>query len=96
MMALDKHEHHKALRITNDAIEKIESLPDQEDETFQFERDRSLTALRELAAQIQQNRPLSEMEKLEEQLRRAIQKQEFERAAQLRDRLRELKRQHTC
>ena len=96
MLALDKHEHHKALRIANDAIEKIESLPDQEDETFQFERDRSLTALRELAAQIQQNRPLSDMEKLEEQLQRAIQKQEFERAAKLRDQIRDLRRQHTC
>jgi hypothetical protein len=96
MMALDKHEHHKALRITNDAIEKIEALPDQEDETFHFERERSLAALRELAAQIQQNRPLSEMEKLEEQLQRAIQKQEFERAAKLRDQIRDLRRQHTC
>ena len=96
MLALDNREHHKALRITNDAIEKVEALPDLDDETFQFERERSLTALRELAAQIQKNRPRSETEQLEDQLRRAIQKQEFERAAKLRDRLRELKRQHTC
>ena len=96
MLALDHGEHHKALRITNDTIGKIEALPDLDEETFQFERDRSLTALRELAAQIQKNHPLSEMEQLEEQLRGAIQKQQFERAAQLRDRLRELRRQHTC
>jgi hypothetical protein len=96
MMAIDHREHHKALRIANEGIEKIEALPELDDETFHFERDRSLTALRELAAQIQKNRPRSEMEQLEEQLRRAIQKQEFERAAQLRDKLRELRRQHTC
>jgi protein-arginine kinase activator protein McsA len=50
-----------------------------------------LNALHELAAQIQKNRPVSELEKLEHQLRRAIQRQEFERAAELRDRIRELK-----
>ena len=51
-------------------------------------------ALRELEAQIQKNRPQSELEQLEQQLRRAIEKQEFERAAQLRDRIRELRQQH--
>jgi protein-arginine kinase activator protein McsA len=55
-----------------------------------------LTALRELVSQIQKNRPLSELERLEHQLRRAIDKQEFERAAQLRDRIRELRQQHIC
>jgi protein-arginine kinase activator protein McsA len=53
-------------------------------------------ALRELESQIQKNRPLSELEKLEHQLRRAIDTQEFERAARLRDRIRELRQQHIC
>jgi len=96
MMAMANRQYNKALRITNDAIENIEALPEMDEETFQFERERSLTALRELAGQIQKNRPLSEMEQLEQGLRKAIQKQEFERAAQLRDRIRELKRQHIC
>ena len=43
-----------------------------------------MEALRELASQIQKNRPLSELEQLEHQLSRAIERQEFERAAQLR------------
>jgi protein-arginine kinase activator protein McsA len=38
---------------------------------------------------------LSELEQLEHQLSRAIQKQEFERAAHLRDRIRELRQQQT-
>jgi hypothetical protein len=96
MLGLEKGAYDKAIRVVNETIEKIEALENTEDETFSFERERSLVALRELAAQIKKNRPLSEQERLEHQLRRAIDTQEFERAAQLRDRLRELRKQHTC
>lgn len=91
LMTLDKGAHDKALEIIHAAIERIECLQEIDDETFTFERSRSLNALRELAAQIQQTRPVSNVERLERQLRRAIDRQEFERAAELRDRLRELK-----
>jgi UvrB/uvrC motif len=96
MLELQKGAYNSALRLTQDAVEKIQELEPQEDETFQFERERSLTALRELAAQIEKNRPLSQVERLENQLRRAIERQEFERAAQLRDRIRSLKQRQTC
>jgi hypothetical protein len=96
MLGVEKGAYDKALRIVNETIAKVEALDDIEDETFKFERERSLTALRELASQIRKNRPLSELERLEHQLRRAIETQEYERAAQLRDRLRELRKQHTC
>ncbi len=96
MLELDKHEYQRALRMAKEAIAKIQGLEDMDDETFQFERERSLTGLRELASQIEKNRPLSELEQLERQLRRAIERQEFERAAQLRDRIRALKQQHIC
>ena len=91
MMAMEQRGYAQAAGIVDQAIEKIELLPPLEDETFQFERDRSLTALRDLAEQIEKNRPLSDLESLEQQLRRAIEAQEFERAAQLRDRIRALK-----
>jgi hypothetical protein len=96
MLELDKHSYERALRLANEAVEKIETLESLDDEAFVFERDRSLTALRELAAQIQKNRPLSNLEQLEHQLRRAVERQEFERAAQLRDRIRVLKQQKIC
>jgi hypothetical protein len=96
MLGLEKGAHEKALRLVNETIGKIKALEEMEDDSFKFERERSLAALRELALQIQKNRPLSELERLEHQLRRAIETQEFERAAQLRDRLRELRNQHTC
>lgn len=93
MMALEKNAHEEALAATNEAIEQIQSLDEIDDETFQFERERSLSALRDLAEQIQKNRPLSELEKLEKQMNTAIERQEFERAAQLRDRIRGLKKE---
>jgi hypothetical protein len=96
MLELEKGAYDEAAKTTREAIRTIESLDNLEDDTFKFERERSLTALRELLSQIQKNRPLSELERLEHQLRRAIDKQEFERAAQLRDRIRELRQQHIC
>ena len=96
MMELEKHAYDRALRLAKEALQRIENLPELDDETFKFERERSLTALRELAEQIKKNRPLSEMEQFERQLRRAIERQEFERAAQLRDRIRALRQQHIC
>ena len=96
MLELEQQAYERALRVVNEGIANIEALAEIEDETFQFERDRSTAALRELASQIQRNRPLSEMEQLEHQLRRAIERQEFERAAQLRDRIRDLRKQRIC
>jgi hypothetical protein len=96
MLELEKHGYDRALRVVNEAIERIQRLDEFEDETFKFEQERSLTAMQELASQILKNRPLSEMEQLEHQLRRAVERQEFERAAQLRDRIRVLRQQHTC
>ncbi|HOX57540.1 MAG TPA: UvrB/UvrC motif-containing protein [Candidatus Paceibacterota bacterium] len=96
MQTMEKGAYDQALKIARDAIQKIEGLAEIEDETFTFERERSLMALRELESQIQKNRPLSELEQLEHQLRRAIDRQEFERAAQLRDRIRVLRQQHIC
>lgn len=96
MLELEKRSYPRALQLAHEALAKIESLESVDDDAFQFERERSLTALQELAAQIQKNRPLSELEQLEHQLRRAVERQEFERAAQLRDRIRALKQQKIC
>jgi hypothetical protein len=96
LMHLEKRAHDAALRTIEEAVQKVEALEDLDDETFRFERERSLKALRELAAQIRQTRPVPELERLERQLRRAIERQEFERAAQLRDRIRELKKQRVA
>jgi hypothetical protein len=91
LMALERGAHEEALEILQGAIARIEAFEELDDETFTFERTRSVAALRELATQIQQARPVSAVERLQGQLQRAIDQQEFERAAKLRDRIRELK-----
>jgi hypothetical protein len=96
MQALEQNAYGKAYDITMDAIKQIEGLGELDDETFRFERERSLVGLSELAGQIQKNRPLTELEKLEHRLRRAIERQEFEQAAKLRDQIRELRKGQPC
>jgi hypothetical protein len=92
MQAIESRNYDRAQQLVEAAITAIEGLPETDDDTFRFERDRSLTALRELAKQVKKSRPLSVLERLEHQLKRAIENQEFERAADLRDRIRDLKK----
>jgi hypothetical protein len=92
MLELEKRAYDKALQLANEGVLKIQTLGELDDETFKFERERSLVALRELASQVRNDRPLSDLERLERQLQRAVDRQEFERAAQLRDRIRALRK----
>ena len=96
MLELEKNAYDRASRIVEETIQKIEALGEIDDETFSFERERSLHTLRDLASQIQKNRPVSDLERLERQLQRAIDRQEFERAALLRDKIRSLRNQQIC
>lgn len=91
MMELEKHNFGAALQIVNGVIARIEGLPDSDDETFRVERERSITALREIAMQIENTRPVTELERLERALRSAVEAQKFEQAAELRDRIRALR-----
>ena len=91
MFEVDRGELDQALALLEAFVEKIEALEELKVQTFQFERRRSLAVLRELADQIRQARPLSEQERLEQELRRAVANEEFEQAARLRDRLRGLR-----
>ncbi|MGA2246895.1 MAG: UvrB/UvrC motif-containing protein [Verrucomicrobiota bacterium] len=81
----------QALKILRGGREQLAALEDLDDDTFRFERERSLAALQELEQEIQQKAPVSPVELLQRQLRRAVERQEFERAAELRDRIRALR-----
>ncbi len=91
MIQLEEGHYDGALQIIRTAAVEIEALPDLEDETFEFERERSLATLSDLVSQIEEAKPVSELEHLERELRQAIEKQHFERAADLRDRIRALR-----
>jgi len=93
MIEWEAGRHAKALRIAGDGAAAIEALPEIENETFQFERDRSLESLREMVTQLEQSQPLSELQTLERELHKAVEAEQFERAASLRDRIRALRSQ---
>lgn len=91
MAKLDAGRHDAALGIAREAIEQVEGLAEMENPTFQFERQRSVLALRELVDQILKARPVSELDRLQAELEKAVASERFERAAQLRDRIRALR-----
>jgi hypothetical protein len=83
--------HTTALAAVTRTIQAVETLESLDNETFDFEQECLLEVLRDLARHIQRDRPVSPAEQLERQLQGAIEAQEFERAAKLRDRLLALK-----
>ena len=91
MVALGKNDHHRALGIVHAAAEAIEALPEIDEDTFRFERHRSIEALHELADEIEKNKPPTEVERLENQLLEAVSAERYERAVELRDRIRVLR-----
>src|SRR5580704_5101610 len=90
MLLLPDDCHENALLIVRSATDKIEALPETDEDTFKFERQRSLEALHDLAAQIEKNMPLTELQKLETQLTEAVTAEQYEHAAKLRDQIRRL------
>jgi hypothetical protein len=90
MLELADDCHEKALLIVKNAADKIEALSEIDEDTFKFERHRSLDALHDLAAEIEKNTPLTELQTLENQLTEAVTAEHYEHAAQLRDQIRRL------
>jgi UvrB/uvrC motif len=90
MLELADDCHEKALLIVKTATDRIEALPETDEDTFKFERQRSLDALQDLAAQIEKTMPQTELQKLETQLTEAVTAEHYEHAAKLRDQIRRL------
>ena len=90
MLHLQDRKFDQALGAIDNALAKIESLKPVEAEEFEFEMKRSLEILNELKDQIQEQRPLGLEDKLNRELELAVQNEDYERAAQLRDRLQAL------
>ena len=90
MIASQTDDFDEALDILAETRKQIEALSEVEAEEFFAERERSLEALDELVEELSGRRPLSEREQLEQELEEAVSAEEFEKAARLRDRLRNL------
>ncbi len=91
MIAIGDQDYDSALAIVRQTRARIDTRPEVEAEEFYFERERSEVALEELEQEILQKRPLSQKEQLEHWLQEAVDSEEFEKAALLRDELKKLR-----
>lgn len=90
MLATQRHDVPAALEILQRTKERILNLKEVPAEEFHAERQRSLEGLDELVEQLTEKRPQRLKDRLERELAEAVNREEYERAAALRDRLRRL------
>lgn len=90
MISLEKKDFNKALSCIEEGIEEIEKLFKEYGREDLIENSVEIVFLKGLKERIIASKPLSLKEKLQAALAEAVRKEEFERAAQIRDRLREL------
>lgn len=89
MEAVQQNLVDQAVSALESAIEEIEGLDDIPTPPFQFERPRSASYLRAALEQVRQNHA-GPRQKLEEELESAVKEENYERAAEIRDRIRAL------
>lgn len=89
MEHVQRKEHAEARSILEDAIDVIQTMKEVDTPAFQFERVRSVNYLRSALEQIEETED-DPVTQLQEELDAAIQQEDYERAARLRDHIREL------
>jgi excinuclease UvrABC helicase subunit UvrB len=90
MIATQDEDYESGIQIIRDVLSKIEALEEIDAEEFHVEKRRSSKALGELLEELEQKRPLTEAERLKKDLLSAIEQEEFEKAADLRDRIQKI------
>ncbi len=90
MLALERKEYTQALEAIREAIEEIEDFLREYVEEDSLEENNEIQVLREWAEQIERERPLTPRERLTRELEEAVRREEYEKAAKLRDQLRRL------
>jgi len=90
MIATQTDDFESASKIIDEARERIKALNQVDAEEFRIEKRRSVQALDDLEQELLSKRPLTLVDRLRKELGDAIDKEAFERAAKLRDRIREL------
>lgn len=92
-LCLARKDFDGALQIVEETMRKIAAFYKEYNEDNNNEQSPEIDFLEEWADDIRDQRPLTVQEKLEEQLRRAVAEENYERAALLRDELRRLEKQ---
>lgn len=90
LLAFQGKDYDGALGTLRQAKEEIAELSEVDAEEFVVERERSTQALDELIVELAEKRPPTEGERLQGELESAVEREDFERAAVLRDQIRGL------
>ena len=90
LMAVGETNHETARRVLEEAIVVIRNLPEVQRSTFRYEKKRSLAILRGMRKALPKTHPLTQRELLERELTKAVHEEDYERAADIRDRLKQL------
>ncbi len=89
-IALERRDFDRALELIEAGIERIEDFLREVGREDLAENCREIAFLQEWSERIRTNRPLSPEEKLRRELQTAVEAENYERAAQIRDELRAL------
>ncbi len=89
MISLHQEMKSAARQIIESAIEEIENMAEIDTPAFQFERVRSLNYLRSTLRQVM-NQKTGVLDELKSELEQAVESENYEKAAELRDRIRSL------
>jgi hypothetical protein len=87
---IQKGGFEEALLVARRAVARIRELEEVPNETFSFEKARSLAVLDQLVEELKDKAPPEEREIVRDRLQRAVAEENYERAAQLRDLLRSM------
>jgi len=90
MVQLSRERPGKAVQILESAVHQIKALPAMNREPYLSETRRSLAELADLLKRIRDRVPPSPADRLEQELQQAVAKEEYERAAELRDQIQAL------
>jgi len=90
MMAVQNDMKETAAEVIDGAVEEIEQMADIDSPAFHFEKVRSVNYLRSALKQIHDKQP-DPVKRLEEELERAVEDENYERAAELRDQIRNMR-----
>jgi len=87
MLCVKRRRFNEAVRMAQAGIQKLDQLDEIDDHKWRRERKTASAKLRRLARQIRRARPLSPRERLQKELKRALDREDYEVAAKLRDRI---------
>ncbi len=87
LLSLRRRRYDEALRLIRLGLQRLEQLDECDDRKWLRERKMALVKLRRLGRRLRRARPLSARERLQMELKQAVDREDYEGAAKIRDRI---------